>query len=164
MIAADETLTSLADKVRKITGTQAAITTPRVGGKSTLQINVKTGHSIELIAGADGRDALAKIGMEPARLTASDIPDPKAPKVRPGGNFGLNLTGALNLGAAKDATVALTKIKSAISMTQTAYRSLYWDSTKEALVNGTVTSGGNAYQQTQLARYRDALDRLSGGF
>lgn len=162
-IAADETLTSLADKIRKITGTDAAVTTPKIGGKSVLQINVKVGHAIELIAGADGRDALAKLGMEPARLSATEVADAKAPKVRPGGNFGLNLTGALNLNSAKDAAVALSKVKSAISMTQTAYRSLYWDSTKEAIVNGTVTSGGSAYQQAQLAQYQAALDRLSGG-
>lgn len=49
-------------------------------------------------------------------------------------------------------------------MTQTAYRSLYWDDGKAATVNnlalgksGTVS----AYQSAQLERYQDALSRIN---
>ena len=48
-------------------------------------------------------------------------------------------------------------------MTQSAYRSLYWDSTKTTLVDGTISSnGGSAYQKAQLANYQAALSRLTG--
>ncbi len=47
-------------------------------------------------------------------------------------------------------------------MIQTAYRSLYWDSGKASLVNGTLSTGsGSAYQQKQLANYQAALTRLT---
>lgn len=163
VIAADETLTSLADKIRKITRTNAAITTPKINGKSTLRIDAKEGHAIELIAGAEGKDALAKLGMDPVRLSVATPAGPKDPKVRPGGNFGLALNEYMAIGTAKDATATLAKIKSALSMTQTAYRSLYWDAAKAQRVDGFVTGGGTAYQKAQLAQYQAALDRLTGG-
>jgi hypothetical protein len=56
-------------------------------------------------------------------------------------------------------------LKSAISTTQTAYRSLYWDAGKANLVNG--ASGAKTAmtptQQAQLASYKSALDRLTAG-
>jgi hypothetical protein len=47
-------------------------------------------------------------------------------------------------------------------MTQSAYRSLYWDQTKANLVNGSNRGTGtvSAYQKKQLAGYQDALSRL----
>lgn len=161
-IAADDTLATLADKIRKITGSKAAITTPKLSGQSMLQITAKEGYPVELVAGAEGKDALAKLGLTPGKLIAVAAPGPDDPKVRPGGNYGLQLTTALNLNSATDAKAALKTITEAISMTQTAYRSLYWDSSKAALVDGTISGGGSAYQQAQLANYQAALDRLVG--
>lgn len=161
-IGKDETMLSLAQKIQKITGTKATITTPKVNGQTTLKIQVKAGYSIELGSGTDGKDALAKLGIEPVRLIASKTPDKDVPKVTPGGNYGLGLTNTLSLTDAKTAATALAKIKSALSMTQSAYRSLYWDSGKAALVDGAITGGGTAYQQKQLANYQAALSRLTG--
>ncbi|WP_338014342.1 hypothetical protein [Sphingomonas cavernae] len=161
-IAADETLASLAEKVRKITGKNATITTPKLDGQATLQIMAKQGYPIELVPGAQGKDALGKLGLSPTRLVVSPLPQDGDPKVKPGGNFGLGLSGALSLNSATDAAAALGTIKAALSMTQTAYRSLYWDSAKAGLVDGTVTGVGSPYQQAQLANYQAALDRLGG--
>ncbi|CAN5405693.1 hypothetical protein BH10PSE12_BH10PSE12_14770 [soil metagenome] len=80
----------------------------------------------------------------------------------PGGSFGLQLFDTLTLLTSSGAALALKTIKSALSMTQTAYRSLYWDSSKESLVNGNVTGQGSAHQQAQLAHYQAALARLTG--
>jgi hypothetical protein len=166
IIGQGETLATLSKKVTAITGRNAIVTTPlNAEGHRTLRIEARAGQEIELIAGAAGKDALSKLGIEPARISAPDpIPD-DAPRVRPGGNFGLGLTHALDLSTAKNAALALEKIKSAVSMTQTAYRSLYWDTGKEALVNGATAAGGgkaSAYLQGQAARYQAALDRLTG--
>ncbi len=80
-----------------------------------------------------------------------------------GGNFGLALDDALNLNTAQRARQSRSeKVKSALSMTQTAYRSLYWDAGKAALIDGAGGSG-SAYQQAQLANYQAALDRLTSG-
>jgi len=158
-----ETMTSLAAKIRKITGTDATITTPFTDGASSLKIDVKSGHTLELIAGADGKDALGKLGLDPIRLVPSKVLDPKAAKVTPGGRFNLNLSSALTLTDATTAGTALSRVKSALSMIQSAYRSLYWDSGKAAIVDGTISGGGgSAYQQAKLASYQAALSRLTG--
>ena len=158
-----ETMTTLAAKIRKITGTDATITTPFTDGASSLKIDVKSGHTLELIAGADGKDALGKLGLDPIRLVPSKVLDPKAAKVTPGGRFNLNLSSALTLTDATTAGTALSRVKSALSMIQSAYRSLYWDSGKAAIVDGTISgSGGSAYQQAKLASYQAALSRLTG--
>jgi hypothetical protein len=162
IIQATDTLETLAERVRHITALKATVSTPRIGDTRTLRIEAREGHTIDLVAGAAGKDALAKLGIEPARL-ASPVPrETNAPRVQPGGAFGLGLTGALGIGTAADAAIALKSVKDGMSMTQTAYRSLYWDSTKAALVNGRAASGGGTpYQQAQLARYQDALVRIS---
>lgn len=158
-----ETMATLAQKIRRITGSDATITTPFTDGAATLKIEVKSGHMLELVAGPDGTDALAKLGLDPVRLVPPKVTDKDAPKVTPGGRYNLGLDDALTLLDAKTAATALAKIKSAVSMTQSAYRSLYWDSTKAALVDGvTAPGGGTAYQQAQLANYQAALSRLTG--
>lgn len=163
-IAADETLASLSEKVSRITGSKAVVTTPSGDSGRSLSISVKPGNTIELIGGGAGRDALAKLGLPEARLVAPPPFDAKAPKVKPGGSYGLDLTHALDISTREGAAMALGRIKSAISMTQTAYRSLYWDDGKAAIVNGgagRVGGGASSYQQAQIARYQDALTRIS---
>lgn len=163
-IAADDTLASLSARVKSALSGKAAITTPTVNGERLLRIEAKAGADIELIAGPEGSDALAKLGMEPQQLTVPAIAGPREPKVRPGGTFGLSLTEALSIGTAKDAAIALKVVKDAISVSQTAYRSLYWDDGKAALAEAGAGGGRgpSPYQQAQLARYQDALTRISG--
>ncbi len=162
-IAKNETMTTLAAKIKKITGTDATVTTSLVDGQTTLKISVASGHTLVLGEGSDGKDALAKLGLSPVKLSTPKTKSKKDPAVTPGGAYSLSLTSALNLTTADAAANALTKVKSAISMTQSAYRSLYWDSTKANLVDGTVSSnGGSAYQKAQLANYQAALSRLTG--
>jgi hypothetical protein len=160
-----DTLTTLADRIRRITGSSATVSTPKSGESNVLRIDAKAGTSVELIAGANGKDALAKLGFAEARIFAAAPVESDAPRVRPGGNFGLGLTEGLAIGTAQDATFALAQVKQAISMTQTAYRSLYWDDGKEAVVNGG-SLGSRAPTgrlATQMAQYQAALDRLSSG-
>lgn len=163
VIEADDTMTTLADRIRKMTGSGASVTTALVNGSTVLRIEAKTGSSVALVAGAPGKDALEKLGLDPTRLAVPVLAARNAPKVRPGGNFGLALTESLNLSTAKDAAATLTVIKSAISTTQTAYRSLYWDEGKAKLTDGT-RPGASAMtpaQAAQLASYKSALARLT---
>ncbi len=163
VIGADDTLTTLADRIRRLTGSKAVVATTTISGSTTLHIDAKAGSSVELMAGPDGKDALAKLGIDPVRLSVPPLTVGKAPIVRPGGNFGLALTEALNVTTAKDAAATLSVLKSAISTTQTAYRSLYWDAGKANLVNGAsgATPAMTPAQQAQLASYKSALARLT---
>lgn len=163
VIQADDTMTTLADRIRRLTGSGAVVATALVSGSMVLRIDAKTGSSVALVAGAPGKDALAKLGLDPTRLAVPVITARGAPKVHPGGNFGLALTEALNVSTAKDAAATLTVLKSAISTTQTAYRSLYWDEGKAKLTDGT-RPGASAMtpaQAAQLASYKSALERLT---
>lgn len=162
-IGRDETMATLARKIQGITGIRGTATAARANGKQVLRIDARPGHDIELIAGPRGADALAKLDMAPVRLVAAAPKDKDAPRVTPGGTYSLNLDDMLNLSDAKSAGAALARIKSALSMTQSAYRSLYWDANKEAMVNGATAGGGSAYQQARLAQYQAALTRLNTG-
>lgn len=163
-INAQDTLASLAERMGRLAGRSVTVRVAHDGDNLLLRIEAKAGHAIDLSAGPEGRDALAKLGLDPGRLVAPPPFDAKAPRVAPGGNYGLDLPDGLSIRDAALAAASLTRLKSAISTTQTAYRSLYWDSNKEALVNGGSKGGGtvSAYQSAQLARYKDALARLGG--
>jgi len=163
VIAADDTLASVAKRLQQLGGSKVTITTASTDGGTVLRIEATPGHSIDLIAGTNGKDALAKLGLVPGRLVASPSFDAKAPRVTPGGNYGLELTTGLSVRDKALAAASLAKLKSALATTQTAFRSLYWDSNKEALVNGTSSGSSklSSYQSDQLGRYQAALDRLT---
>ncbi|WP_232318676.1 hypothetical protein [Sphingomonas sp. TDK1] len=169
LIQKDDTFKTIADRIQSmIGGSKGTVTAVSVNGKQSLRIQMKAGHELEILAGADGVDALSKLGMEPQRIAAQATLSASAPKVRPGGNFSLGLNEALSISSLDNAKAALAKITDALSMTQTAYRSLYWDDTKVALVDGVKNTGGNSNTNTsiekaQLANYQAALTRLSGG-
>jgi hypothetical protein len=172
-IADGETLTSLQRKIKLAGGNNVSVTIHRdtddedddpndasQGGQ--LQLQVTPGHTLGLMSGPTGTDALSKLGLEPTRLHSDAPRDAKDPLVKPGGSYGLALSTSLGIGTVKDAKATLDLITSAISLTQTAYRSLYWDDTKAAQASGNVGKG-SAYQQAQIASYQAALDRLSQG-
>ena len=87
--------------------------------------------------------------------------------MRPGGNFGMDLSDALSLATLDNAKVAMKKVEEAISMTQTAYRSLYWDDGKAQMVDGVKNTAtgtkSTARESAQLANYQAALNRLNSG-
>ncbi|UYY78810.1 hypothetical protein OIM94_07465 [Sphingomonas sp. R1] len=161
-----DTLKTIADRIQGMIGaSKGTVTATTVNGVQSLRITMKAGHELQLLSGQDGSDALAKLGIEPQRISTAATVSSSAPKVRPGGNYGMDLSQALSLSSLDSAKVALGKIKDAISMTQTAYRSLYWDDSKAKLVDGTKTNtktgkSSTAVEQAQLKNYQAALSRL----
>ncbi|MBZ6379208.1 hypothetical protein B5C34_08935 [Pacificimonas flava] len=162
-VEAGDTLQDFADRITNAARGKLTVMTPIKDGMRSLQITAKAGEDIQLIAGTTGRDALSKLGLAPTRLAAPDLPDDDGPKVRPGGAYGLDLTLSLSLDTEADAALALKRIKSAISTSQSAYRSLYWDDAK-AKTADPIASGASASRwNTVAANYQAALDRLSSG-
>jgi trimeric autotransporter adhesin len=163
-IVAGDTLTTLADRLRQLVGSNITISTPKVDGRSVLRIEAKAGHMLELVAGREGKDALEKLGLDPSRIIAAAPIPSNAPRVRPGGNYGLDLSEALNISDQASAKLALERIDAAISTSQSAFRSLYWDSNKAAIVDGAGKKGSvSPYLAAQASRYQDALNRLTSG-
>lgn len=167
-IEAGDTLKTIATRMQGMLGaSKATVTATAVDGVQKLSIRMKPGHELELIPGGTDTDALAKLGIEPQRIATQATLSSSAPKVRPGGNFALDLSDALSLSTLDNAKIAMKKVEEAISMTQTAYRSLYWDDSKAMTVDGvknTVTgTQSTARESAQLANYQAALNRLNAG-
>jgi trimeric autotransporter adhesin len=165
-VAANDTLATFAAKVRAAAGSRAAVTTPTVQTANgqpgqALRIQSMAGYPIQLLPGPSGQDALAALGLAPGRIFTPPNRPANAPSVRPGGQFGLGLNDALNLRSADAAKVALGKLESALSTTQTGYRSLYWDSTKAQMADGGKSFALTRAQAVQLDQYSRALDRLT---
>lgn len=162
-IAQDETISSLAGKVRNALGRKVAVTTITSGNGLTLRVQPSTGHAVQLQAGPEGQDALAKLGLKVSRLYAAPPASSNDPAVVPGGQYGLALSDVMSLGSLADAKTALMKVSSAASITQTAYRTLYWDANKAAKVDGTAANSVlSANQRSQLQQYQAAIYRLGG--
>ncbi|WP_242138956.1 hypothetical protein [Sphingomonas sp. TREG-RG-20F-R18-01] len=163
-IGASDTVASLASRVGSLTGGKATVTSTIKGDGRAFQITARGGATIALIAGPPGQDALAKLGIDAQVLSQPPVRSASAPKVAPGGQFGLGLSTALSLASAQDAGIALNAVKQAMSITQTGYRSLYWDSTKAALADGgsgTTSKAAVARANAQAASYQAALDRIA---
>lgn len=168
-IEENDTLNTLTDKVRKATGNRFATVTMNYADMGRgLRIAAQPGQEIELIAGPKGRDALSKLGLEARRITAPAKADKRTPLVKPGGSFGLDLTDSLSLATKEDAKTALARVTQAVSYTQSAYRSLYWDDAKALMADPQKQKGGGdaaavARYNAQAATYQAALNRLSAG-
>ena len=157
---------------------KATVTTGSDGIGDTLKIEALNDAQIDIIAGEDGRDALARLGLEPSRLLpASELfgldddeesedededKDKEAEVVDGlGGVFGLGLDGALNIRDKKTAEFVLTQIDSAILTVQRAFRSLTPNLFELSLQEQARFEGPvPARLQKQLNGYQDALLRL----
>ena len=125
------------------------------------------GPSISLIAGAEGQDALEKLGLKVGTLLSKnevfdlDDEDDEYTEDDLGGVFGLGLEGALNVADKTTAKYVLGLLDGAISTVQRAFRSLEFDPIKAAIRNGQFQSAPPPPRiAAQIANYQDALFRL----
>ncbi len=158
-IAADDTLETLTRRMSLKIRRAATVSTAVATNGRQLSLGALPGHSVTLVAGKKGSDALAKLGLSPRTLKASVGGGGPASLVKPGGDYALDLSRALTVDTKASAQLTLGKLKSAISIAQSGYRSLYWDQTKAALLSG--NSRGDRYTESRTAAYRAALARLS---
>ncbi len=161
-IKAGETFDELARRIRIATGNRMKATTTSSGGQISLSLGVRSNKNVDLIAGADGQDALSKLGLEPTRLYI-----PKASKggniIQPGGTYGLELDKSLAIDDKKSAQYVVKKLEAAVRTIQSAYRSLYWDDTKAQIASGLPANAASDPRLTaQMQAYRIALARLGG--
>lgn len=154
-IEADETLDSLAQKVRRAAGYAATVSVVKKNGVSTLQIKPANDHStIEIIPGKIGLDALESLGLSPgvARVSGGDAEKDK--KI-----YGLGLLMDMSLDSAEAAKTAGDNLSNAMLKIRSLYRDLQRAADPQSdtpAVTGTVP----AYLQAQLANYQAGLARL----
>jgi trimeric autotransporter adhesin len=170
-IAANETFKSLASKLRTMFGNKIDVRVTDGSSGSKFEIRQKDSSRVELTSGKDGKDALAKLGMQPTRLYSSKIlfnlssdTTSKKDEQRPGGTFNFGLSADWSIGDNDSAKFVSKKLEESIGKVQTAYRSLYFDENRARASQNIGRSGGTVspYLQKQNANYLSALQRLSG--
>ncbi|MBO9560232.1 MAG: hypothetical protein J7515_16810 [Caulobacter sp.] len=169
-IEADDTLDTLADKIRKATGYAAKVEFGSVGNNRVLRISPsQTTSTVEILPGKGGTDVLESLGLKPGivRNTKTDhgqtvSADGKGPI------YGFSLDTGLDLTTDTGRSAAVAAMTKALSAVRTAYREMA-DKANGVKPADTTTGGGKTggtvptYLTNQIANYQAALDRLTGG-
>ena len=149
---------------------KVSVTSTSEGDK--LKIETVSGKgAIELIAGKDGRDALASLGIEPTRILPTeelfDLSDEEegADPQNLGGVFALGLDQILNIQDKVTAKYVVGLFDTAISTIQRAFRSTEFNPAKALLLEQSKNNAGAVPPRiaAQIANYQDALARLQAG-
>lgn len=169
-----DTLDQLARRIRSAFSKDLEVTVSTTSAGTKLQFKAKDGREVAFSAGADGHDALSKLGLQPGRLYDSKTlygltGDSKNKKntssYTPGGAFALDLSFSLQLKDTASSEYVKKVLENAVETIKRAYRSLYYDETKAAMASGSAPTGATSpYLASKIANYRDALARLTGGF
>ncbi|WP_269220899.1 transcriptional regulator [Brevundimonas vesicularis] len=157
-IDAKDTLESLAKKINAASGRQleAKVITDLKTKPVVQRLEIKTAANREgaiISAGAIGKDALGALGLTPG-FVGPVKPDKDAMKT-----FGLNLPNTLSLNDPASIKAAIDSLAQAMTAVRSSYRAL---APSTGAITNTQTGSGSstAYQQTQLANYQAALNRL----
>lgn len=168
-IDANDTLETLADKIKRASGFRAKVETATSGNSRVLKISPASNTStIEVVAGKGGTDVLTALGLSGGVIRATKTDGGKTVSADGGGPaYGLQLPPELDLtteAGRKNANVVITR---AMSQIRTAYREVS-DAARGIDSSASSTPGKTggtvpAYLTNQLANYQAALDRLTGG-
>lgn len=168
-IEANDTLETLADKIKRASGFRAKVEIGSSGDSRVLKISPASNTStLEILAGKGGTDVLTSLGLAGGVVRATKTDGGKT--VSADGNgpvYGLQLPPELDLTTdtgRKNANVVITR---ALSQIRTAYREISDAALGVKSDTGTTSgkTGGTvpAYLTNQLANYQAALNRLTGG-
>ena len=157
-VTATDTLKTLAHKIAQASGFQLTATVLPVDGENQIKITPLNSRSrMQLIAGPNGRDALAGLGLVEGILNAplaTKTTSATGLSTKP--SYSLQLSSTMNLGNAADIKTAQTALQTALGSLKTAYMIMTTPPPAKA-TTGTVP----AYLTKQLAAYTDALNRIT---
>lgn len=133
----------------------------------TLKITPASGVQIELKHGADGRDALAALGLPTGVIMEKPIAGTDSENAGPE-IVTMGLIDSLNFDTKESREEAVSVLEGALRGLRTAYRWAIDDPTLLQLKNGDQGPGKRggtvpAYLQAQIANYSAGLQRLGGG-
>ena len=164
----DDTIRSLTFKINAALVLDGTADVRRSSEGDMLRIKAAEGSTIELFAGADGRDLLKSMGLQAGAIvnTGSLLDkDEKTSDAPP--LHALDLPPTMTIGSLEDAEKAYEFIETAMSKLQRAYRDITMDPALKSLLEGPQAGkkGGTvpAHVSAQLANYQAGLARLSGG-
>ncbi len=170
-IEENDTLDTLAMKIRRASSFQTKVTLATVDGVRRLTIAPLNDRSvIEIGAGKTDRDALESLGIPEGVVRATKI-NSAGKTVSADGKgmfYGLGLDRFLKLDTDNDIQHARAELQKAMGVIRTAYkdlvaaatpRDLLAEAQKAANISGKVP----AYLTSQISNYQAALNRLTGG-
>jgi hypothetical protein len=165
-ITGDDTLDTLAQKIRRATGFQAKITVSSSSeGGRYLSVNPNNKRTIlEFGAGSADRDALELLGIAEGAIRMTEMVDGKSvPGDGKGMLYGLGLESRLNLSNETERKHALAEIGAAMGKVREAYKDLRAASAPpEPEAKAEITGKVPPHLKAQLANYQAALQRLGG--
>ncbi len=170
----DETLDTLSQKIQRASGFEAAVTLPVVNGVKSLRIApLNPRMTIEIGAGAGGKDALPTLGLAPGviRATVTTTTSAGTQTLPADGKsmlYGLGLDSNLSLANAAQISHAQSELATAMGVIRKAYQALVAAATPQtaqtaAAKAGKATGPAPAYLTAQIANYQAGLARLTGG-
>lgn len=156
-VEARDTFASLARKIAQASDNRLKVEVVKSDDRDVLKLTPRDGRgSVQLLAGAGGRDALEALGLGEVLLTpAGELDDSRSV-------FGLKLPADLSLDSKAAIKAAGSAIQDALSAVRAAYRELE-RLDRPRSQQQQVTGEAPAYLQSQLANYQAALSRLTGG-
>lgn len=167
-IAADDTLESLAGKIRRAAGFRAKVELVSDGDLRRLKITPATDTStVEILPGKGGVDALEGLGLA-AGVVRNTVLDRNGKSVSADGGgpaVGLGLPAELSVVDETGAKAALSAISKALGRIREGYRQLEAAAKPQTTAAGSAAAAGPApaYLTNQIANYQAALNRLNGG-
>lgn len=161
-----ETLRSLATKINASLVQYGNASVAYGGGGKTLKIDVTAGHTVSLISGPDGFDALSRLGFDPVTITKPADSKSASTSGSTDGSatsqvFGLGLTMKLDISTKTGAGSARAQLLNALTAIRDAYRTSNAPANAAPLGNNSGTAP--AYLTNQVASYNLALNLLQGG-
>ena len=168
-IDAEDTLNTLATKIKRATGFQAKVAITTSGGVRKLTVSPLNARTvIEFGAGKVNKDALEFLGI-PEGIVRNTVVDSKGASVSADGKgqiFGLGLETDLNLTTAVEIAHSAADISTAMGVVRKAYKDLVAQATpksaQSAAAAAPITGTVPQYLTNQLANYQAALARLGG--
>lgn len=161
-IAEGETLSSLKTKINTALIGKGKATVVYGGGGKTLKIEVNPGVSATLVAGADGFDALSRLGIDAGIIAQANADGSPAATSEDSASqtFGLGLSSKLSIAATTTAGSARANLLTVLQKIRDVYRTT--NAPEAVAAKGTNNSGtAPAYLTQQIASYSTALSALS---
>lgn len=165
-IDAADTLSSLADKIRRAGLFDITVSTMFTGTETQLQLKPANDRkSFELLNGPPGRDALVALGLKQGlvRNTIADKTKGVIPADKGTQTYGLHLDATLDLSSKSDIKAALDGISNAITTVRAIYADLKQAATPKDPLAAANSGDVPAYLQARIADYASALARLTVG-
>lgn len=168
-IDANDTLETLADKVKKASGYRAKVEVVSNGNSRVLKISPASNTStIEIVAGKGGTDVLSSLGLNGGVVRATKTDDGKTVSADGSGPvYGLQLPPELDVTTETGRKNVSLVLQRAMSQIRTAYREIA-DTAMGIKSNGSSSAGKTdgtvpTYLKNQISNYQAALNRLTGG-